>query len=241
MSESPLASALARIPLFAQLPTALLQEIVSIAGTPVTLSRGRVLFTEGEAAGYLPILVAGRVKLFRTSSDGREQVLHLVRAPTAFGEAGVFGPGVFPASAAAVEPARVVPIPRADLLALLRRRPELALALLASLSVWLRRLVDLIDGLSLHTVEERVSAYLWAAFLRSREPLAAGLVIRLDEPKHTIAALCGTAPEVLSRTFHRFEAAHVVHVAGSLITLLDPDSLAARARLGESDTLPADR
>ena len=241
MEEPNFAAALGRIPLFAQLPPALLGEIVAIAGPCVPVNRGRVLFTEGETAHSLPILVAGQVKLFRTSGDGREQVLHLVRAPATFGEAGVFGPGVFPASAAAVEPARVVQIPRSDLLALLRRRPELALALLASLSVWLRRLVDLIDGLSLHTVEERVSAYLWAAFVRSRAPLAAGLTIRLDEPKHTIAALCGTAPEVLSRTFRRLEANRIVHVAGPLVTLIDPDSLAARARLGETDPPPPDR
>jgi CRP-like cAMP-binding protein len=100
------------------------------------------------------------------------------------------------------------------------------------MSFWLRRLVDLVDGLALHTVEERVAAYLWSGFTRSGATLVSGAQIRLEEPKRLIAALCGTAPEVLSRTFRRLTVEGVVRISGPVATLLDPAALASLARAG---------
>lgn len=222
---------LRRVPLLAGLPEPLFEELAALA-TVRRVTRGTVLFCEGERVAFLPLLLAGKVKLVRTGSDGREQLLHLVRAPASFAEAAVFGPGVFPASAVVVADGMLATIPKEPLLATLRSRPEVALALLASMSVWLRRLVDLVEGLSLHTVEERVAGYLWSVFVRSGKPLLAGTQVALEDPKHLIAALCGTAPEVLSRTFRRLEDAGVARVEGPTATLLDPAKLRALADAG---------
>jgi len=225
---------LRQVPLLAGLPAEVFDRIVELCGSR-TLARGELVFSSGERAEFLPLLLGGQVKLFRTGPDGREQVLHLVRAPASFAEAAVFGPGVFPATAQALEAGLLATVPRAELLALLRRRPEVALALIASLSAWLRRLADLVDGLSLHTVEERVAAYLWAVFVRSGRPLRPGLEVRLDDAKHLIAALCGTAPEVLSRTFRKLEADGAVRVTGPTAELLDPERLRTLAQLPVAD------
>jgi CRP-like cAMP-binding protein len=231
VKHEELTGALRRIPLFATLPAPLLEEIAQLCGVR-RVRKGELLFSEGDTAGYLPLLLAGQVKLLRTGPEGREQVLHLVRAPASFAEAAVFGPGVFPATTVVLEAGQLATVPRPALLDLMRRRPEMALALLASMSYWLRRLVDLVDGLALHTVEERVAAYLWSAFARSGATLASGAQIRLEEPKRLIAALCGTAPEVLSRTFRRLASDGVVQVSVPMATILDPAALAARARAG---------
>ena len=234
-----LLAALRRVPLLSTLPGPILDDIASMCGVR-RVRKGELLFSEGDGADFLPILLAGRAKLARTDSEGREQVLHLVRAPGSFAEAAVFGPGVFPASAVVVEAGLLATVPRTDLLDLLRRRPEVALALLASMSLWFRRLVDLVDGLALHTVEERVAAYLFAAFARSGQTLVAGAQIRLEEPKRLIAAVCGTAPEVLSRTFRRLAAEGVVRVSGPVATVLDPEALAALARAGHEAEGPVE-
>jgi CRP-like cAMP-binding protein len=226
-----LAVTLRRIPLLAALPPEPLGEIAGLCGVR-RVRKGELLFEEGDPAGYLPLLLSGQVKLLRTGPEGREQVLHLVGGPASFAEAAVFGPGVFPASAEVVDDGQLATVPRPALLDLMRRRPEISLALLASMSLWLRRLVDLVDGLALHTVEERVAAYLWSAFARSGTALLPGVQIRLGEPKSTIAALLGTAPEVLSRTFRRLAAEGVVRVGGPVATLLDPAALARLARAG---------
>jgi len=220
---------LRRIPMLASLPEPVLAELMALA-VETPLARGEVLFSDGEPAAFLPLLLSGRVKLYRSDSEGREQVLHLVRAPASFGEAAVFGPGVFPATAEALEDGRLARVPRDVLLDLLRRRPEVSLALLASLSAWLRRLVDLVDSLSLATVEQRVAGYLWAAFTRATPRPAPGTSVRLEDPKHVIAALAGTAPAVLSRTFRKLERAGLIRIDGATATVFDPTGLAALAR-----------
>lgn len=228
MEASAWRTLLRRVPLLSGLPEPLFAELTSLAAAR-QVARGTVVFGEGERVAFLPLLLVGKVKLVRTGSDGREQLLHLVRAPASFAEAAVFGPGVFPASAVVVADGLLATIPKDQLLATLRAWPELAIALLASMSVWLRRLVDLVEGLSLHTVEERVAAYLWSAFVRSGRPLVAGATVVLEDAKHLIAALCGTGPEVLSRTFRKLEERGLVRVEGRTATLLDPAALHALA------------
>lgn len=227
-----LPAGLRRIPLFAALPPALLEDMARLCGVRRVRS-GELLFSEGDPAEFLPLLLSGRVKLVRSGPDGREQVLHLVRAPASFAEAAVFGPGVFPATGVVIEAGELGVVPRPALLDLLRRRPDVALALLASMSVWLRRLADLVEGLALHTVEERVAAYLLSAFSRSGGRLARGAQIRLPEPKRLIAALCGTGPEVLSRTFRRLAEDGLVKITGPVATLLDPAGLAELVSAGQ--------
>ncbi len=224
---------LRQVPLFAALPPALLDDVARLCGVR-RVRGGELLFAEGDSAEFLPVLLSGRVKLIRSGPDGREQVLHLVRAPASFAEAAVFGPGVFPATGVVIEGGELAVVPRPGLLDLLRSRPEVALALLASMSVWLRRLADLVDGLALHTVEERVAAYLLSAFMRSGGALAPGAQIRFAEPKQLIAALCGTGPEVLSRTFRRLAEDGVVKITGPVATLLDPAALAALVPPGQA-------
>jgi CRP/FNR family transcriptional regulator len=232
-----LQAGLRRIPLFAALPPALLADVARLCGVR-RVRGGELLFSEGDPAEFLPLLLSGRVKLIRSGPDGREQVLHLVRAPASFAEAAVFGPGVFPATGVVVEAGELGVVARSALLDLLRRRPDVALALLASMSVWLRRLADLVEGLALHTVEERVAAYLMSAFTRSGRALTSGVQIRLPESKRLIAALCGTGPEVLSRTFRRLAEDGVVKISGPVATLLDPAALAALVPAGQGGRGP---
>ena len=233
MADETLAAALRRVPMLAALPPPLRERRAALCGVR-SVERGELLFAEGEPAAFLPLLLSGQVKLVRVAADGREQLLHLVRAPASFAEAAVFGPGVFPVSAEVVRPGMLATLPRAALLDLLRQRPEVGLALLASMSVWMRRLANLVEGLSLHTVEERVAAYLLSVFRRSGQPLSNGLAVRLEDAKHLIAAVCGTAPEVLSRTFRRLEVEGAVRIEGPVAHLLDPGRLVARAGGGAS-------
>ncbi len=235
--EPEIVAALRRVPLFSALPPALLDEFARLSRVK-RVRKGELLFSEGDRAGVLPLLLSGQVKLVRTGPEGREQLLHLVRGPASFAEAAVFGPGVFPATTTVVEGGMLATVDRNALLDLLRRRPEVGLALLASMSLWMRRLADLVEGLALHTVEERVAAYLWSAFVRAAGVPVPGAQIRLGEPKRLIAALCGTAPEVLSRTFRRLAAEGVVRVSGPTATLLDANALAALAGGGSLPRAP---
>ena len=205
------------------------------AGLERRIARGEQLFHEGARAEGLWLLGEGLLKLVRHGPDGRELLLHLVRPGQTFAEAALFGRQTYPATAVALERSRAWCWPTPKLLALLRASPELGLGVLVSLSAWARRLADKLELLTQRRVEERLAIYL--AGRCGGRPLP-GCEVRLEEPRHLIAAQLGTAPEVLSRTFRRLQDEGVLDVRGDLVRVMDPARLAALA--GGSVSEPRD-
>ena len=203
------------------------RERVLGAGLERTLQRGEILFHEGEPAEAVYAVIEGQVKLVRYSPRGRELLLHTVGPGQSFAEAALFAAGTYPATAEAVEPTCLWCLHRAALLEVLRTSPELALAMLGSISRWTRRLVSKLELLTQRRVEERLAIYLLGR--AGTEEIRPGDVIPLVEARNLIAAQCGTAPEVLSRTFRHLEEEGVLEAHPDRITVLAPDRLRALA------------
>jgi len=223
---SSLPTELTRLPLVSQL-TPDERERVLRTGRQQRIDKGETLFGEEEPAGAMYAVLDGQMKLVRYSPQGKELLLHLVHPGQTFAEAALFGKSTYPATARAVEESRLWVFPRDRLLELIRRSPELGLAILASISLWTRRVVGKLDLLTQRRVEERLAVYLVGkAQDRALEP---GQEIALRDPRNLIAAQIGTAPEVLSRTFRRLEEDGIVRVAGKGVVIEDPDRLGALA------------
>jgi len=217
---------LAQVPLLRHLPEGVRRRLVD-EGLSRRFERGEILFHEGDAATAVYALVSGSVKLVRYSPKGKELLLHLVHPGQSFAEAALFGEGTYPATAEALERSEVWFWPREQLVSLIGSSPEMALAMVASISIWTRRLARKLENLTQRRVEERLAMYLVGrAGGRRLEP---GELIGLEEPRHLIAAQCGTAPEVLSRTFRRLEEARILELAPGGIRITDPAHLAALA------------
>src|SRR5687767_15922121 len=101
--------------------------------------RGDVLFHEGDSGDKLYIVLDGKVKLGRTSSDGRENLLAILGPGEMFGELSLFDPGARTATATAVAETQVVGLTHEQLKAFLADRPDAASTLLAALARRLRR------------------------------------------------------------------------------------------------------
>ncbi len=214
------------LPLIQHLSEDQRREVVG-AGNERVVPKGGILFHEGAEADALYAVIEGQIKLVRYTPAGREMLLHLVARGQSFAEAALFGRQTYPATAVAVEPSRVWCLPRQRLLELIRRSPELGIAMVASISMWTRRLAAKLELLTQRRVEERLAIYLIGR--AGRRELEAGDVVHLEEPKNLIAAQCGTAPEVLSRTFRRLEEDGVLAVKGETIRIIDPGKLRALA------------
>lgn len=219
------------VALFANLDEDDRRQVVD-SGNRVSLRKGGILFHEGQEATAIFVLLAGRMKLVRYSEKGRELLIHLVRPGQSFAEAALFGAGTYPATAEAVEPSECWRLERRRLLDLVRSRPELGLSMLASMAVWTRRLAGKLQLLTQSRVEERLAVYL---FSRTGGVVpAAGERVQLGAPKHLVAAQCGTAPEVLSRTFKKLEESGVLRAGPNHVEVLDPERLRALAEwIGE--------
>jgi CRP/FNR family transcriptional regulator, dissimilatory nitrate respiration regulator len=208
------------------------EDLATIASFTVvqSLAKGDYLFHEGEPARGCYLVQSGAVSVHRVNAAGKEQVIHVFRAGESFAEASLASPTGYPADARAVESSTVLLIPKAPILDLLGRRPDLAMRMLGSMSAHLRVLVGMLDDLTLKDVETRLLN--WLVKQGRGRP---GGVIQLPGTKRVLAAELGTSSETLSRTLARLRDRKLIGVAARTITVRDPDTLAAQLRknLGE--------
>ncbi|MBX3171154.1 MAG: Crp/Fnr family transcriptional regulator [Candidatus Eremiobacteraeota bacterium] len=154
---------------------------------------GGTIFDEAQPARALYLVQSGQVKIYKINPRGLEQILAVIPAGQTFAEAAVFMGGKYPASAQCLEDSRVVSVERQALLQLMGQDPELALRMMAGMALKLRRLVSLVEDLTLHDARGRLARYLAA--------LAEGNCVTLPTQQNVLARLLGLTSETLSRTF----------------------------------------
>ncbi|MGB3904955.1 MAG: Crp/Fnr family transcriptional regulator, partial [Anaerolineae bacterium] len=142
------------VPYFAHLDEIAL-EAVAQSATSRRYGRGEVIFLEGDPCAGLGIVEEGRVKIYKLSPDGREQVVKLIGPGESFNEVAVLDGGANPASAMAVLESTLLIIDRGSMLGLLSRYPSLAVGIIENLSARARHLLSLVEDLSLRTVTAR--------------------------------------------------------------------------------------
>ena len=209
-----------RIPLFQGLPRKQTEDLAMIVVDQV-IPRGKLIFSQGDEASGFYVVISGRVKIFKLSPEGKEQILHIFGAGEPIGEAAVFAGEKFPAYAEALEESRILFFPRPAFVDLIQKNPSVALNMLAVLSKRLRKFAGLVEDLSLKEVPGRLGAYL----LLLSEQKKGAIEFNLDVSKNQLASLLGTIPETLSRILARMEKEELIKSEGKRITLLDRNGL----------------
>ncbi|OHE85864.1 MAG: hypothetical protein A3G75_09685 [Verrucomicrobia bacterium RIFCSPLOWO2_12_FULL_64_8] len=208
------------------------EDLAAIAAFAVlrNLERGEYLFRQGAPAEGFYVMQRGAINVHRVSAAGREQVIHVFRAGESFAEGSLASPTGYPADARAIEPSTVLLIPKQPIVALIGRRPDLALRMLGSMSQHLRVLVGMLDDLTLKDVETRLANWLLKQSKGRAGPL------QLPGTKRVLAAELGTSSETLSRTLGVLRDRKILSVSGKTITIHEPAALAAilRRNLGEA-------
>ena len=183
--------------------------------------RGETLFSEGDQCHGLFIVVAGRIRIFKLSPSGREQVLAVEGPGSSFAELPVFDGGVYPASASALEDTEVLFISRKDFQNYCREHPEVALKVLAVVGSRLRRLVGIIEDLSFTTVRQRLISLLLRLAQGGGTTTKQGIRIELTATHQDLAAELGTVRELVSRNLSRLQAEGLLEVDGRTIIVKD--------------------
>jgi CRP/FNR family transcriptional regulator, dissimilatory nitrate respiration regulator len=218
------AERISRTPLFEGLPQEQIQELANIALNQ-KFKRGRTLFSEGTKATGFYVIVSGKIKIYKISLEGKEQILHIFGSGEFFGEVPVFAGGRYPAHAVALEESEVLFFPREDFIGLIKKEPSLALNMLGILSHRLRRFTHLIEDLSLKEVPGRLATYI----LYTSERNKGSDTFELDITKGQLASLLGTIPETLSRILSRMSSQEIIEVDGRNIRVLDREALESLA------------
>lgn len=214
-----LPEALRKAPLFANLPPDDLRRVAEIAAPRHFPKKGSV-FREGDRAEGFFVVAKGRVKVFKLSEDGKEQVLHLIGPGQSFAEATIFEGGTYPAHAEALEDCDLVFLPKRSFTDLLERNPRIALRMMASLSKWLKRMTDLVESISLRDVETRLVRFLSEEMGGGGTAIKDGAIYELDVSKNVLASRLGTVPETFSRTLKKLQEEGKIRVKGKQIRIL---------------------
>lgn len=188
------------------------------------------IFWEGREAQGFYILLKGQVKLMKSSPEGKEYILRLVRPGETFGEAAVLAEDNYPATAVTLSDCQTLFFPKKDFLNLLAASPRLARNMLATMSRLLYHLTRQLEDLSLKEVSARLAEYLLDRCRESHGRVAVDLSFELPVTKTHLAAYLGTISETLSRTLARFKTLGVIQVDKSRITIKDPEQLQNIAR-----------
>lgn len=188
---------------------------------------GELLFSEEDPCHGLHIIASGKVRIFKTSANGREQVLAVNQAGESVAELPVFDGGRFPASAIAIEDVEIAFISRQDFRAYCMEHPEVALKMLAVVGARLRRLVGIIEELSFTTIRQRLIAVLLRLAETEGKQTARGIEFQLPASHQELANQLGTVRELISRNLMRLQAEGLLDVDARQIALKDKDGLSA--------------
>lgn len=213
-------TALRRIPYFASLGA---QELAHVAAMTLVrhYNRGDIILLEGDTGGALHYVHAGLVKVFKTSPEGKEQVLRLIAVGHTFNDVPALDGGPNPASAAALEPSEIYLIRHHELREIIATRPEVAVAVVQSLADALRHLVVLVEDLSLRHVTARV-----ARILLDHSDLAGDGSRAHHLTQQEMAAMAGTAREVVGRALKELESAGAIEMRQGRAVVVNRERLA---------------
>lgn len=168
-----------------------------------SIERGDMILMEEDPSEAIYFVVSGAVKVFKTSIEGKEQILCLLRAGESFNDVPILDGGPNLASAIAITPVVLYGMTKTDIEELLRENPRVAMNVIRVLSKKVRHFVSLVEDLSFRDVTSRV-----AKLLLDYATDHGGPEERTERPRLTqqeMAAMVGTAREVVGRSLKALE------------------------------------
>jgi cAMP-binding proteins - catabolite gene activator and regulatory subunit of cAMP-dependent protein kinases len=199
---------------FQGLAPELTEQLAGIASLK-SYQAGETIFYDGDPGLGFHLVAEGRVKIFKSAPDGKEQILHLFGPGEPFGEVAIFLGRGYPAQALALAETRTVFFPRAALRDLIARNPDLAFGLMAVLSLRLVRFTALLESVTLKEVPARLASFILDLSGDGRDQ------VELSITKGQLASLLGASPETISRALGRLKNAGLISEEKPMLRILD--------------------
>ncbi len=194
------------------------------------LSRGKILFREGQEGDRLYVVVEGKIKLGTTSSDGRENLLSILGPGEMFGELSLFDPQPRTSTATAVTDARLVSLAHEAVIGLVTTHPQTSLELLRRLAQRLRKSNDILADLVFADVPGRVAKAIMDLGERFGTLKDDGLHVNHDLTQEELAQLVGASRETVNKSLADFAARGWVKLEPRAVLVTDVERLTKRAR-----------
>lgn len=187
------------VPIFNHLTATEMDEIVNQTHS-VTYQRGQTIYSAGDSSDGLYIIHKGRVKIYRLSETGKEQLVRILQPGDFSGELSLFSKSVHDAYAEAMETVEICMMPYDDFQNLLLKYPAIALKMLNEFSLRLGKTEKQAATIAMESAETRIAMYL-ANQVEEQNTLG----ITLPMTRKDLASHLGTTPETVSRKLTEFE------------------------------------
>ena len=218
-----------KAPLFTALDDAAAASLVANM-VSVKISKGSVLFAEGDEGDNLYVIAEGKLKLGTSSGDGRENLLSILGPGEMFGELSLFDPGPRTSTATAVTDAKLLSLGQEKLLPWLIENPMVSLQLLSSLAQRLRRTNEAVGDLVFSDVPGRVAKALIDLGERFGKQTDDGLFVHHDLTQEELAQLVGASRETVNKALADFAVRNWLKLDGRAVLITDVERLTKRSK-----------
>lgn len=218
-----------RSPLFSGLDEAAASALLELTERG-TFKRGQVIFTEGDPGDKLYVVTSGKIKLSRTSHDGRENLLAVLGPGEIIGEISFFDPGPRTASAITVSETEVLSLAHAHLGPFLEQNSGASVAMLGALAHRLRRTNDSVADLVFTDVPGRVAKALLDLAERFGTQDGSGVLVQHELTQEELAQLVGASRETVNKALADFASRGWLRLEARAVRLLEVERLRKRAR-----------
>lgn len=215
---------LRKIPYFSNIDDHELQAIADIM-IERSYDKGRVLFMEGEFGEAVHFVIEGRVKIYKTSENGKEHILYIAGPGDIFAEVILFNEVNYPATAEVMEKSRIGKIRNEDLEQVLKAHPSMAVAIIKVLN---KRLIDAqqrVKSLALDNTYGRTARMLMKLAMEHGVKTEKGVELELSISRQELANMVGTTRETVTRVLMAFKKYNLIEIERNTIRIPQPEKL----------------
>lgn len=214
----------AKIPLFHDLSPDELDSLSQLARIR-NYKKNMIVFMEGEPGEALFFVISGKVKISKTTEDGREQILHLLQRGDVFAEVVLIDGGPYPATAEVIEMGQIGMLLNNDVENLVRSNPDIAIKLLKIMSKRLRMAQRQVRDLALKDTYGRLAGMLLMLGKEHGAETPEGVKIELPLSRQELANLIGTTRETVTRILGDFKKYKCIELEKQAILIIDQAKL----------------
>lgn len=214
-----------KVPIFENLNNEELIEIVNTINHK-QYSKGEVIFSEANVANTLYFINQGKIKLYKYTKDGKEQILHILSEGEFFGELELIKPSKYGFNAKAIVDSKICTLTKDEMKDIMMKNPEIGIKVLETLGERLSKVESLVQNLATNDVDSRMAYLLIDLMEKYGDNLEQNISIELPLSREDMANFIGVTRETISRKLKKFEDEDLIKIVGTkTIIILDEDGL----------------
>jgi len=214
-----------KVPIFENLNDEELLEIVNKINHK-EYSKGDVIFAEGNVANTLYFINEGKIKLYKYTKDGKEQILHILSEGDFFGELELIKPSKYGFNSKAIVDAKICTLTKDEMKDIMMGNPEISIKVLETIGERLSKVENLVQNLATNDVDSRMAYLVIDLMEKYGEKEGDNISINLPLSREDMASFIGVTRETISRKLKKFEDENLIKIVGTKnIIILDEKGL----------------